>query len=441
MATFKGTAGDDNLTGTSANDRFDLSKGGNDTASGGDGNDKFNMGAALNAADRIDGGTGIDAVALKGDYGAGLVLDADTIVNIERLNVFAGFNYDLTMNDGNIAAGQRLTVNAGSLKSANHLVFDGSAETDGSYAITGGAGNDVLTGGALRDVFNLGRGGDDVVHGGGGNDSIVMNGGLTAADQIDGGAGNDVMSLDGSYAGANAVVLGAATMTNVETLQFLAGHNYVLTTNDANVAAGATLKVDASALASNASLTFNGAAETDGSFAFTGGAGNDVLTGGNAGNTFDLTLGGHDTANGGLGVNVFNLGAAFDTADRIAGAAGGSNTMILNGAYSGLTVNNTMAANIQTLEIQGSNTLSLIWKATPALTLDASAVGGSLTFNFSAVSSALHFIGGALNATWRPARRSPWMLPRSARRTCSPSTARPRPTAATTSSPARATTC
>ena len=397
MAKFKGTAGDDNLTGTSGNDSFDLTKGGNDTAFGGDGNDKFNMGAALNAADRIDGGNGTDVVNLKGDYSAGLVLDAATIVNIEKIDFFAGFDYDLTMNDGNVAAGQRLTVNGGSLKSLNHLIFDGSAETDGSYAITGGAGDDVLTGGALRDAFNLGRGGNDIVHAGGGNDTITMNAALTSADQIDGGAGNDVMTLDGGYTGASAVVLGASTMTNVETLQFFAGHNYVLTTNDANVAAGATLTVDASLLASNNSLTFNGAAESDGRFAFIGGAGADVLTGGNAGNTFDLTLGGHDTANGGLGVNVFNLGAAFDTSDRINGASGGSNTLILNGAYSGLSVTNTMAVNIQTLEIQGSNTLSLTWRASPALTLDASAAGGSLSFNAATLGNALHFIGGALN--------------------------------------------
>jgi Ca2+-binding RTX toxin-like protein len=395
MAIFKGTAGDDNLVGTSGNDRFVLTKGGNDTASGGDGNDSFFLGATLTAADRLDGGNGTDALDLKGDYSAGLVFGANTIVNIEKMNLYAGFDYDLTMNDGNVAAGQRLTVNAGGLKSINHLVFDGSAETDGSYVVTGGAGDDTLTGGALRDIFSLVKGGNDVAHGGGGNDTFEMGATLTAQDQIDGGAGIDLVTLDGNYSAG--LILGATTMTNVEILRFTFGHIYSITTNDANVAAGTTLTVDGSALVAKNPFTFNGAAESDGSFDIIGGAGDDVLTGGNAGNTFDLTLGGHDTVTGGLGANIFNLGAAFDTGDRIDGAAGGGNTLIMNGAYSGLTVNGTMAANIQTLEIQGSNTLSLIWKATPALTLDASAAGGSLTFNFSTVSSALHFIGGALN--------------------------------------------
>ena len=54
----------------------------------------------------------------------------------------------------------------------------------------------------------------------------------------------------------------------------------MLTDEDANVAAGQTLTVNAGALGAANTLTFNGAAEIDGKLAITGGAGNDVLTGG-----------------------------------------------------------------------------------------------------------------------------------------------------------------
>ncbi len=72
-----------------------------------------------------------------------------------------------------------------------------------------------------------------------------------------------------------------------ETLKLDDGTGYGLTTNDGNVAAGATLNVDASALTGTNFLVFNGSAESDGGFNIIGGAGNDVLTGGNGldGNT------------------------------------------------------------------------------------------------------------------------------------------------------------
>jgi hypothetical protein len=82
------------------------------------------------------------------------------------------------------------------------------------------------------------------------------------------------------------------------------------------------LRVDASALAAGDALTFNGAAETNGSFGFVAGAGSDTLTGGAQADTFDLTHGGNDTAQGGGGNDTFTLGAALTSADSIDGGAG-----------------------------------------------------------------------------------------------------------------------
>src|ERR1700733_1761070 len=191
MAIFHGTKHDDDLNGTSGDDTFDLYKGGEDTAHGGAGNDVFNMGASLEAGDRLDGGADRDMVTIHGDYSEGLVFQDQTIQNIEIIRLGAGFDYNLTLADGNVAAGGKLSINASRLGAGNHLVFDGSAETDGHYVIAGGAGDDTITGGAKSDIFHLATGGNDTVHGGGGGDTFYLGDTFTRDDVIDGGAGKD----------------------------------------------------------------------------------------------------------------------------------------------------------------------------------------------------------------------------------------------------------
>src|ERR1700761_9348301 len=184
MTTFRGTRGDDTIdrSGDTTGDNFLLFRGGNDTVTGGSGNDIFRMGAALNAGDKLDGGTGKDTVLLNGDYSAGLVLNADTITNIEVMQFAAGHSYNITTNNGNVAAGEKLLVKGGSLGAGDTLTFDGSAEHDGGFHIVGGAGNDILTGGTRHDVFDLSHGGNDTAHGGRGGDTFYMGGALTSAD-------------------------------------------------------------------------------------------------------------------------------------------------------------------------------------------------------------------------------------------------------------------
>ena len=74
MAAYKGTSGDDTITGTSSADTFNLIQGGEDTASGLGGNDTFSLGHTLDAGDAIDGGAGHDQVFLRGDYSDGVTL-------------------------------------------------------------------------------------------------------------------------------------------------------------------------------------------------------------------------------------------------------------------------------------------------------------------------------------------------------------------------------
>src|SRR5580698_8597099 len=111
--------------------------------------------------------------------------------------------------------------------------------------IFGTSGNDVLTGTSGDDTFDMSQGGNDTVSGLGGNDTFLFGATLTANDTIDGGDGSDTLVLDGNY--KPGVTLAATTISNVEAIALTAGHDYGLTTNDANVAAGQSLTVDATA--------------------------------------------------------------------------------------------------------------------------------------------------------------------------------------------------
>jgi Ca2+-binding RTX toxin-like protein len=301
---------------------------------GGSNNDQFNMGASFTASDHVDGGAaGDDALSLNGDYSGGLVFGAATVVNIQDLQLTGGHSYNLTTNDATVASGTTLTVQANSLGAGDTMTFDGSAETDGFFAITGGAGNDTVT---------------------------LTNASVFAGSTIDGGAGNDTVVLNGDF--STGIAFSAGTMTNVETLHLAAGHTYILTTDDANVASGATLTVDASALGAGNSLEFAGAAETDGAFdlkggagndELTGGAGNDVLTGGAGDDTFDLSAGGTDTVNGGSGDDIVTVNRTLTAADTIDGGTG-SDQLFLNGNDYGLdalVMSATTVTNISSITL------------------------------------------------------------------------------------------
>jgi Ca2+-binding RTX toxin-like protein len=166
-----GTA-NDVFTGGANSDTFNLNEGGSDIAHGNGGNDVFSMGATFDPFDQIDGGAGKDTIKLDGDYSAGITLAANTMFAVETLTVAAGHNYNLTTNNGNVASGGTLTVDASALSGANTLTFNGQAETDGKFVIVGGAGHDTLTGGTGNDKITGGTAADHI-NGGGGNDTFI----------------------------------------------------------------------------------------------------------------------------------------------------------------------------------------------------------------------------------------------------------------------------
>jgi len=99
---------------------------------------------------------------------------------VETLVLNSGNDYLFVMNEANVAAGRTMTIDATDLDT-NHVVIDGSVESDGSYHLLGGGGIDQLY--ASRN--------DDVLSGGGGRDSLT--GGL-GADQFAYGPVTDATS-------------------------------------------------------------------------------------------------------------------------------------------------------------------------------------------------------------------------------------------------------
>src|SRR5260221_1332477 len=162
-----GNSADNVLDGAAGNDTVDIAAGGNDIVAAGEGNDVIIAGGAFTANDHIDGGTGTDTLVLDGNYAAGVVFDADTLVNVEKITIRMTSSYSLTTHDATVAAGQVLTVDASQwvypLSPSPHLTFDGSAETDGQFLVMGGLWDDVIKGGAGNDTLRGMSGRDDVV--------------------------------------------------------------------------------------------------------------------------------------------------------------------------------------------------------------------------------------------------------------------------------------
>lgn len=173
-----------------------------DRLTGGGGNDGFFFGADgnLTEADRVDGGAGIDSIALRGDYfGPGAVaFDEASFTGIEVIVLLSGhtnehggpivldgFDYELIMADGNVAAGATLDINGVDLQADESVLIDGRAETDGSFRILSGAGGDSLHGGAGADLIYGGLGADLLDGGLGGDTYVYRDVGESAGDAID----------------------------------------------------------------------------------------------------------------------------------------------------------------------------------------------------------------------------------------------------------------
>ncbi|HEX8366910.1 MAG TPA: Ig-like domain-containing protein [Allosphingosinicella sp.] len=323
--SFYGNVLDNVVTGNIARDWFYMQQGGADHVIGNAGSDLFFFGNTLDAADRVDGGADTDAIFIQGN----ITLNTSilTLSSIDQFTVLSGtdarygeagtsiYNYSLTTGDGSFTGGGRVAISAGGLVAGESITFNGAAETDVWYYFVAGQGLDKATGGAGNDLFYFDK--DDR---------------WTTGDTVVGGAGTDEIVLRGAY----NIAFGAGSFSGVEKMTITTGaawatqFSYNVSTHQSNVAAGQNLVVDASSLLAGERVTFNGSAETDGSFTITGGADADTLTGGALADTIlggagndTLTGGaGADRLEGGLGDDVFVVDSTADTVVELAGQGG-----------------------------------------------------------------------------------------------------------------------
>ncbi len=286
-ASLSGNSADNVIFGSVGADRFDLSQGGNDTVDGGDGDDGFFFGAAFTAADRVDGGNGTnDQIGLQGNYAGAnaLTLGLSTLSRVEVISVLPGFSYDITLNNANTPAGQRLSIFGTSLGPTDNLTVNASAETDGTVRIYGGLGVDTLTGGRGNDGFYFGPGrfgpSDRVIGGIGNNDQIALDGDYTIT--VDDRFGVEVVVLLRSPSGPE--------------------NNFNITVSDSFVPTGETRTIFGTSVTN--AVVIDGSAETDGILTLYGGTAADTITGGRGG---DWIFGGNggDTLRGGSGADIF----------------------------------------------------------------------------------------------------------------------------------------
>ena len=337
--------------------------------SAGTGNDTISMGTGLTSADTIQGGSGTADELHYTDDGKSTD-ELDNVTGIESI-VLGDADTSIKTVDDLVASTKTLHVNANALSSSHSLTFDGSAETDGKFDVTGGKGADNITVGLGNDTVNAGNGDDTIIAKLGGTDSIVagigndtigMGTGLDVKDTIDGGAGTDVLYFTDSNNATNdldkvinieKIILGdATTSVTVAVNNGTAGQQLITS--------GSTLTVDGSALTSTHTLTWNGSNLNE-KYSIIGGSGSDNITGATKADTISGGLG-DDTINGGSGADSLVGGSGADS------ITGGTGADTISGGSGADTITDTLVANYSDSIDAGSGNDSIVLAA--AVTLD-----------------------------------------------------------------------
>jgi len=299
---------------------------------------------------------------------------------------------------------------------ANGVTIENATSGSGNDTLIGNAADNRLDGGAGNDQFNLSAGGVDTVIGGAGNDVLYFGSSFTSADSADGGDGRDVLILQGNY----NVTLTDGSATGLESISLQTGANtkwgdtannfydYTVTLADGNVAAGTQLIVNGQSLRAGEDMTFDGSAETNGSFLVYGGHGVDTLKGGALGDIFffeGTRWGANDKVDGGAGRDSLVISAGNGVTQITFGAASLTNieSISLNNRYASdptqtpsydIVLDNGNVAAGATLIVNGSS----LANATQFVKVNGSAVlNGNLTLFGGAGDDTL--IGGAGNDT------------------------------------------
>jgi Ca2+-binding RTX toxin-like protein len=282
--TLAALANIENLTGTNAAGQQLTGNGSANVITGAAGNDTIDAGAG---ADTMVGGAGSDLY---------FVDNAGDVV-IELPGPSEGID--------------EVRTGLAAYSIVNTAVENLTATSNVNHDFRGNSGANIITGGSGNDLFRLYDGGDDTVLAGAGADLIFFIGSLTSADIVNGGADADTLIVQGNYAGGLTL---SANVTQIENVTILGGNNtsfgepgtnlydYVLTTDNANFAAGVQARINGAALLAGEDFTFDGSAETDASFVVYGGKGKDTLMGSYGNDVFiyaEERFAPGDTVNGG----------------------------------------------------------------------------------------------------------------------------------------------
>ncbi|HET9640639.1 MAG TPA: M10 family metallopeptidase C-terminal domain-containing protein [Allosphingosinicella sp.] len=356
----RGNGGDNSLEGGAGNDILRLHDGGNDTVFGGAGNDSLFFIGSLTSADVVNGGSDTDTLVLQGAYGA-LTLTAN-ITQIENISLLAGSNtnfgepgtnrydYALTINDANFAAGVQARINGAALLAGEDFTFDGSAETNANLVVYGGKGVDTLTGGLGNDIF------------------YYPEERFATGDTVNGGPGYDGMFLRGNYTIDFNAPGYTGLFTNIENLTLTSAtderyargggteFDYNLTLSNAIVKPGETLTVSGALLMATETMILDASQEADGLLRLFGGRANDVLKGGANADLIHGNLGA-DQLTGNGGADSFRYQSVEEsnsaTMDEISDFTPGSDSIDLSRVDA-----NSGAAGDQAFSWIGSNAFS-----------------------------------------------------------------------------------
>ncbi|SDE30695.1 calcium-binding protein [Desulfuromonas thiophila] len=400
-----GDASDNNIQAGGGDDLITAGSG-DDTIAAGSGDDTIIMGANLTSLDTIDGGAGYDeltftyASADSGDDDA-----LDQVTNVELITLGdpgSGATYITTLDDL-VAAGATLEVDASAFSATSGLFFNGSAETDGRFIITGGAGDDTLIGGDGDDIFT---GGDslniatDYYTGGAGNDTFNVD---LGHDHIYDLSGNDVLVVSaGAFATADVTADFTATSATRNDSVITEAGNPLIGMPAAWLEVGNGVDVDLSAVTEGTygfvvaaggvfgegnllASTLIGSAFDDW---LIGGEDDDVLTGG----------AGDDLLFGGSGEDTFNVDAGSDIIDDLGNALVGADVLVVS---AGATANATVSDDFNATAATRNDGVAIL-TVDEDVDVDLSAVvngANGFTLDASANTAASVLVGSALDDT------------------------------------------
>lgn len=318
--------------------------------------------ASITASDTLTAGNGTsDVLKITADNNGTGAVFGSSITGFETITVAvsttATDDLIITTNNSNVASGKSLTIDAAALtNSGATMTFNGSAEADGSFVVTGGSGNDTITGGsgndsavgASGDDSLVGGAGADTMTGGTGNDSLEM---ASSTDVLDGGDGTDTLVLDSGSSGAFVVNL--AVSSGSDQVTTFGGSANSAVQSGFEAVNGAALSGALTATSSTSATTLTGGTGND---SLTGGTGNDSLTG-NSGNDTLISGGGTDTLIGAAGNDRFEVtasgaGTLTGTYTEIAGSTSANDTLVISG-----TVTSTLTMDFTSTTIGTSATV------------------------------------------------------------------------------------